>query len=160
MEMDQDSLRDPLSIQESRNERRARLVRRRRRTAFGTLVALVVLAAGGYGGYELATRGERCRDHDHFRTSIRPIYTGVAGGDGSGSTTTIGTMPNLAPQPLEISTDPEVVNLTITLQDGTSLTGKTPFSEDVPGGTIRVALSQEGLQRTRCRSLTLDKPAA
>jgi DNA-binding beta-propeller fold protein YncE len=68
-------------------------------------------------------------------------------------------MPNLAPQALEIAADPEVVNLTITLQDGTTVTGKTPFSDEVPGGAIRVELTKKGFDAA-VRTLTLDRPSA
>ena len=39
------------------------------------------------------------------------------------------------------------------------MTGKTPFSEEVPGGNIRIELSKAGYN-TATRELTLDKATA
>jgi DNA-binding beta-propeller fold protein YncE len=160
MEKDQDSVRDPLSLQESRNQRRARLVRKRRQAAIGILIALVVVAGGGYAGYVLATRDDATSvastTTQQSADSTVPA-TGESTGT-SGSTTTV-LLPNLAAQPLEITADPEVVNLTITLQDGTTVTGKTPFSEDVPGGAIQIRFAKKGYNEA-VRPLTLDTPAS
>ena len=161
MEKDQDSVRDPLNLQESRNQRRARLVRRRRLAAAGILIALVVVAGGGYAGYVLATRDDGASVATTGTTqpgaaSTTPLTGGSTGT--AGSTTTV-PLPNLAPQPLEVTADPEVVNLTITLQDGTTVTGKTPFSEDVPGGAIQIRFAKKGYNEA-VRPLALDKPAS
>ncbi len=160
MDKDQDSLRDPLSLQESRKERRARLVRRRRRAAAGTLIALVVLGAGGYAAYAVASRDRDATTSTTTSAADPGASTTIAaGGVADATSTTRSTAANLPPQKLELSADPEVVNLAITLQDGTSLTAKTPFSDEVPGGAITIEFSKRGYN-TAARSLMLDQAAA
>lgn len=158
MGVNREPFSDPFNLRESRNERRARQARRRRRAAAGSLIALVVLAAVGYGVYALATRGGTS---DASTAAISP-----AAGDESSSSEApdtakppSSTLPNLAPQRLEISADPEAVNLTITLQDGSTLSGKTPFAEEVLGGNTVIELSKKGYN-SATRHLVLDRPSA
>jgi YVTN family beta-propeller protein len=159
METDRGPFDNPLNLQESRKERRARLVRRRRQAAVGSLIALVVLAAVGYGIYALIT-------HDRG-ISLATTTTEVVGQTGTSSglvpetsapAATAGTMANLAPQKLDIAANPEVVNVTITLQDGTTVSGKTPFKEEVPGGNIKVELNKKGYN-TATRRFELVQPS-
>ena len=56
-----------------------------------------------------------------------------------------------------METNPEITNLEITLQDGTVLTGKTPFSYEVPGGDIELRFQKKGYNTTT-RELNLDQP--
>ena len=60
------------------------------------------------------------------------------------TTTTSIFSPNLEPQELTIAASPEAVDFTITLQDGTTMTGATPFTDEVPGGNIRVDFNKPG----------------
>jgi DNA-binding beta-propeller fold protein YncE len=68
-------------------------------------------------------------------------------------------MPNLAPQRLNIKVNPQIANLKITLRDGTAIDGKTPFSQDVPGGDIRLDLTKNGYNPVT-RELALDRPTS
>jgi DNA-binding beta-propeller fold protein YncE len=74
----------------------------------------------------------------------------------SSSSTTTTTIPNLTPQMLTIKVNPQIANLKITLQDGASIAGKTPFFGDVPGGNIRLYFTKKGYNPAT-RELTLDK---
>lgn len=159
METDRGPLENPLNFQESRKERRARLIRRRRRAALGSLMALVVLAAIGYGVYAFVTRDKGAPAETTTSAAVNSTATTSTGSpDTSRPETTSSTMANLAPQRLDITASPEVVNVAITLQDGTTLSGKTPFSEDVPGGAIQIELSKKGYN-TAGRRFTLGQPS-
>jgi len=78
---------------------------------------------------------------------------------GSGVATVTTTLANLPPQRLEITANPEFVKLAITLQDGTAILGKTPFSQHVPGGNIHIDFTKSGYNSTS-RDLTLDRSTA
>ena len=141
---------------ESRRQDLQRAQRRQRRRFFLrraglALVAIVVLAAVGYGLFSWL--GDDAQDAAEAMnvgaTSSEVLPTGsspssngadatsgstgvgTAGGVTSASSlsaTTTTTLANLPPQELTVETNPEITNLQITLQDGTVLTGKTPFS--------------------------------
>lgn len=51
---------------------------------------------------------------------------------------------NLAPQTLVIDTFPEDAQLTIVLQDGSTLTGVSPFRQQVPGGQLEIIAKKQG----------------
>lgn len=162
--------------QESRQERGVRRAYKRRRAVVATLVAVVVLGAAGYGVFRLVTN-ERSTADDAVTPASAAIATGgVSPGSGSSaspaadstsitatvettSTVTSTTLANLAPQKLEITANPEFVKLAITLQDGTSVSGKTPFSQEVPGGRIHIDFTKGGYNST-ARDLTLDQDTA
>ena len=156
MEPDEDPFADLLALQESRRERRARLVRRRRWAVIGTLIGLMVLAGIGVGVYELLTR--EGSSPDSSTTSGSETATTATSGGVAQSTTTSSLMANLAPQKLAITTHPETASAKITLQDGTTLSGKTPFSQQVPGGNIQIELTKKGYN-TAARRLSLTQPS-
>jgi DNA-binding beta-propeller fold protein YncE len=62
-----------------------------------------------------------------------------------------------SPERLEIVSEPDGAELTITLQDSTTLTGTTPFDAQVPGGDIVISLEKAGFN-TSVRELALDGP--
>lgn len=160
METDREPFDNPFSVQESRSERRARQVHRRRLAVAGSLIALVVLAAVGYGIYALVTRDGGASEASAVTATSAAAATesqSPAGPDTGRPTSN--TLPSLAPQRLEISANPEVANITITLQDGSKLSGKTPFAEEVPGGNIVIELSKKGYN-SATRRLLLDRPSA
>lgn len=156
--------------QESRRARSAQRAGRRRRLAAGVLFAVVFFGAVGYAVYGLLSRDSSASVSTAVSTGA--IDGGTATGTGPTTSLAIGaaiettsttaattsTMPaNLPPQELTITGDPEFINLVITLQDGTTVTAKTPFSEPVPGGRIRIEFTKGGYNAT-VRELTLDKP--
>lgn len=157
---------DLFNTQESRRERSTRRSRRRRRIALGIVLGLVAVAGATYGAYHLLARNGS-GDETATTTSASPADD-VTSGDASGATSSAAstssissaastTAANLPPQPLAVTTSPEETDLTIRLQDGTSLTARTPFSQAVPGGTISVELARSGYNAT-IRELTLDRP--
>jgi DNA-binding beta-propeller fold protein YncE len=78
---------------------------------------------------------------------------------GAGGAVPIGIaaiVPNGPPKTLKIESKPTKAKITITLQDGTTVKGVTPFSEEVPGGDITVSLEKEGYNRVS-RELTHDR---
>jgi len=86
-----------------------------------------------------------------------PSQTGVNGAVTSGSASSTSSTPaNLPPAKLSVKSNPEITNLKITLQDGSVLKGKTPFSQAVPGGGIRLEFSKKGYN-TVTREVTLDQ---
>ena len=144
------------------------------------LVAIVVLAAVGYGlfswlGNDAQNAAEAMNvgatssevlptgpspSSSSANASSRRGGAGTAGGVTSTSSlapTATTTPANLPPQELTVETNPEITNLEITLQDGTVLTGKTPFSYEVPGGDIKLRFQKKGYNLTT-RELTLDQP--
>ncbi len=135
--------------------RRARDARRLylRRRALALFLAVVVLAAIGYGISRLVAGGDSIAGSTSS-TSVADANGGSTvtseGTDvsttSSEPTTTTSTVfsPNLAPQKLTIEASPKAVDFTITLQDGTTMTGATPFTGDVPGGNIRVDFAEQG----------------
>ena len=146
---------DPFSLQESRRERGYRRRRRRRGVIVGTLITIVVVASAGYGAYRLLERENAGREAPPITTgqSMAASETSIPGPAGAlmsvtTSSTTTTLAPNLPPEQLSITASPESVDLVITLQDGTSLTGKTPFSQEVPGGDITIEYSAAGYNRT------------
>ena len=72
-------------------------------------------------------------------------------------TTVAAIVPNGSPQSLELASKPAGAQLTITLQDKTTLTGTTPFSAQVPGGNITISLAKTGYNTT-VRELALNSP--
>jgi DNA-binding beta-propeller fold protein YncE len=145
----------PRSRRELRQIRNSRRVYARRR-AIAVVLVLAVLVGVGYGVSRLVGRGESAAAGSPS-TSAGDAVVGDTGGDTStgdatsisvdsipSTTTTSVHSPNLAPEELTISASPETVDFTITLQDGTTMTGTTPFTGDVPGGNIRVDFDKEG----------------
>jgi DNA-binding beta-propeller fold protein YncE len=130
-----------------------------RRRAAALILVLAVLAGVGYGisrwvgGDEsnaAATSSTLSAEGTDPGTGTTASTSG--GDDPGGSTTTLRPTtttstifsPNLAPQELTITASPEIVDFVITLQDGTTMTGTTPFTDEVPGGNIRVDFSKQG----------------
>ena len=150
--------------------RRARDARRvyARRRALALFLALVVLAALGYGVSRLVTGGESSTGStsstsapdgsDDSTVTSEGGQTVVSTTPTQPSTTTTSIFsPNLAPQELTITASPEAVDFTITLQDGTTMTGATPFTGQVPGGNIRVDFAKQGYNpKFQTLSLTTD----
>ncbi len=100
--------------------------------------------------------------------SLRPAdvsFTGASNPDPSIDTTTTVVettstiLANLPAQDLKITANPEFVKLAITLQDGSVITGKTPFAQKVPGGRIHIDFSKGGYNNT-ARDLILDRDTA
>jgi DNA-binding beta-propeller fold protein YncE len=154
---------EPFIHEESRVERRGRRARARRRIALGSLIAVIVLAGAGYGVYRLmANEGSETTETTISGASTVPADDGAATGATSTSTSsaavTSTTLANLAPQTLTIAGNPEFVNLAIALQDGTMVVGKTPFSQEVPGGHIEIEFSKADYNSTT-RKLLLDEPS-
>ena len=121
-----------------------------RRRVAGAVITVVLLAAIGLGLY----------------FALRPAgSSGRAGADAATSssttestappTTVRAIVPNGPPQSLKLASKPTGARLTITLQDGSTVTGTTPFSEQVPGGNITVSLAKTGYN-TAVRELALD----
>jgi YVTN family beta-propeller protein len=73
--------------------------------------------------------------------------------------TTTETTLSTDPQTLEVETSPSGAGLTIRLQDGTAVTGESPFSQEIPGGHITIEVSEEGYD-TVSRQVTLTGPEA
>jgi DNA-binding beta-propeller fold protein YncE len=154
---------EPFIHEESRVERRGRRARARRRIALGSLIAIIVLAGAGYGVYRLvANETSKATETTISAASTGSTDDGTTAGATSTSTTsatiTSATLAVLAPQELTIAANPEFVNVAITLQDGTTVVGKTPFSQKVPGGQIEIEFSKAGYNST-ARTLILDKAA-
>ncbi|MBN1631465.1 MAG: PEGA domain-containing protein, partial [Thermoleophilia bacterium] len=152
---------NPFSLQESRLERRTRRNRRRRLAIIVTFVFVVILAGAGYGSYRLLSSDNTPVGTSAQTTQVATSLTGpvqstlatlaelpTPGAAGTSTSTTTTLAPNLPPMPLSITTDPEPVELSITLQDGTVISGKTPFSQEIPGGDITVELRREGYNTT------------
>ena len=104
---------------------------------------LAVVAAAAYGAYRVAAKPEVAAGPvpglgtsttvavAGRATTTAANATATTGDVGAGGSVIAGTstvLPNLAPHPLEIQTAPDGAELTITLQDKTTLTGVTPFS--------------------------------
>ena len=132
------------------------------------MVVLLVVAGIGYGIYRLV--GDEPSRAPRTTGSTAVITTALqAGGEPTGpvtsgsspttiaptTSTTSSTAPNLPPQKLTIKSNPEITNVEITVQDGTKITGKTPFSQEVPGGSIRLKFSKSGYN-VATRELMLD----
>ena len=145
------------------------------------LVVLVVVVAAGYGGYRLIERGSRnltgaggqattpagasptLKTGGNGATShVGGIATSAGPGVSTDSTApTSTTSPTLVAQKLSLQSNPGGASVRITLSDGTAVTGKTPFSQPVPGGQISVKLSLPGynpvtrtIVLTKARSVT------
>lgn len=84
------------------------------------------------------------------------ISTGAGAPAPTGAPVTSATRVTLAPQKLTLTCNPEIANVTITLQDGRTVRGKTPFSQEVPGGDITIQL-QKGGYNPVTRDMHLDK---
>lgn len=152
---------DPFSLQESRLERRTRRKRRRRSVVIATSVVIVVLAGAAYGTYRLLSSdnvpvGTSTQTTPMTTSLTEPVQSTLAADEGSppagtaatSTSTTSVTLANLPHQPLSVTSDPEVVELSITLQDETVISGRTPFSQEIPGGGITVELRREGYNTT------------
>lgn len=166
---------EPLFEQESRRERNDRRTAiRRRRLVAGALIGALILGAVGYGVFRLAADDsmpapsavstEAPPSDPGLNPSAAGETTGIPSattGDvlTTGTTTTSVTLANQPPQKLKITANPEFVKLAITLQDGTVVTGKTPFSQEVPGGRIHIDFTKNGYNSTN-RDLTLDRDTA
>lgn len=140
--------------------RRSREVYRRRR--FVALVAgIAIVALVAYGVYALAGRESSGATVSATKgsaaaaagtagtkggTSTDPGTDPTEGGAGAGAgSTTEDTSPlDKTPQSLDLETSPTGADVRIGLQDGTSVTGETPFSETIPGGRITVDVSKDG----------------
>ncbi|MCE5252680.1 MAG: YncE family protein [Actinomycetia bacterium] len=172
---------EPSETPGSRRERNARHVRRQGRVAFGALIIVAVLAAIGYGVIRAVdgdaipttvsgTSASASAAASSLAESIASVTaTGATAapdpvnGNTAVSTTavvmTTTTLANLPSRDLQITANPEFVKLAITLQDGTVVTGKTPFSQEVPGGRIRIDFIKGGYNITS-RDLVLDQDIA
>ncbi|HLA81497.1 MAG TPA: beta-propeller fold lactonase family protein [Thermoleophilia bacterium] len=149
--------------------RRAGRPRRGRRSwpRFAPLIALVIALtlavawSAGCTGRATDVTTTVARSDPSSATTTQEGSSSTEGAGGAASTTssqptTTTALSNLAPQKLSIKVNPQIANVKITLQDGTTLTGKTPFSKNVPGGEIRVDLTKKGYNPVT-RELTLDK---
>ncbi len=169
--------------QELQHLRHDRFRRRVRTALVSALIVVVLVAAAGYGGYRLLERGsgDLTREGGGATTSVPGASSTAATGvtattSGVGSVaTSVGagtsadptaptstTAPTLAAQKLSLQSNPGGASVRIILSDGTAVTGKTPFSQSVPGGQISVKLSLPGynpvtrsIALTKARSLTL-----
>ena len=143
------------------------------------LIVAVALAAAGYAAFRLTRGGQEdsrgALGPGVSSTTTTALAAGVAttstvvgpstsdsttSTDAGGSTST--TSPTLAPQQLTVQSNPSGASIRVTLSDGTSVTGKTPFSQPVPGGQVSVKLSRPGYNRvtqpvslTAAQSLTM-----
>ena len=126
-----------------------------------------MIAAVAYGAYALAG----CGPSGTTKGSTGGAGTTLAGpstGSSSGVTSTTstgtstaasaGTSPgdlttttaadteplSTAPQTLAVETVPSGADVSIKLQDGTSVSGRTPFSQEIPGGRLTVSVSKPG----------------
>jgi DNA-binding beta-propeller fold protein YncE len=127
--------------------RRRRRVRARRRIA-GAAIVIALLAAIGLGAYFA------------LRPAGSPVRAGVdvTTSPSTAPPTTVATIvPNGSPQSLKLASKPVGAQLTITLQDRSTLTGTTPFSAQVPGGNITISLAKTGYNTT-VRELALNSP--
>ena len=159
MDSDPDPLHDSFNLQESRRERGVRRARSHRNEVIGAVIAVVLLAAIGAAVYFILTRGGSNPPVSSSSTSTVDDSSTTTSPEGSTTTvsSTSSTIANLTPQQLQISTNPAAAQLAIALQDGTTLTGSTPFSKEVPGGHVKIELSKTGFN-TATRELTLDRP--
>jgi DNA-binding beta-propeller fold protein YncE len=125
----------------ARRVRATRKVYARRRAA-ALVAAMAVIGAIVFGAYSLATRDTG--DFEAFAGSGAMALTGI-------------TIPvNLPPEQLVVETHPEGAALAVTLQDGTTMTGTTPFAAPVPGGLIQIAVTKDGYN-TAVREVKLDR---
>ncbi|MBN1319256.1 MAG: YncE family protein [Thermoleophilia bacterium] len=165
---------EPFMQQESRRARSVRRAQRRWRVVAGVLFAVVFFGAVAYAVYGLMTRDGPAAVETNTSASstiagdttlFANPSTSLAATGGSATsasnvvatTTTSAKRANLPPQELTITGNPEFIKLAITLQDGTILNGKTPFTEQVPGGDIHIEFTKGGYNGTS-RDLILDKP--
>jgi len=140
----------------------ARHARRRYTVRRAVAIAIIVAVVGGvgYGAYRAIGGESSAATSSSADTGAADTSSGAQSGTDSAGTsiaattstsdvpTTSSTVPNLAPQQLTIKTNPEITNVTITFQDGTTLTGKTPFSQEVPGGRVRLSFAKGGYNTT------------
>lgn len=158
--------------EESRRARSVRRAHRRRRIIAGGVFAIMVLSAAGYVVHASTTGDNPTADGteaggSNFNSTTRgdtPALTvpdtspaGSAGPTTTNEAAAFSGAIDSPPQELTITGNPEFIKLKITLQDGTVLTGKTPFAEQVPGGNIHVEFTKAGYNTTS-RDLTLDGP--
>ena len=61
------------------------------------------------------------------------------------------------PQPISVETHPEGATCTITLADGTTLSGTAPLTQQVPSGTVTIEIALAGYN-TFSRELFVDSP--
>lgn len=158
MDADPDPARDPFNFQESRRERGARRLRSHRHLVWGIAVVIVLLAATGLAVYFFVLKDRLGSPAPTTSTTVETSTTTSTAASSTTLQSTSTTLANLAPQTLKVTSSPQPAKLTITLQDGTAVSGKTPFSKDVPGGRIKIELSKTGYNSVT-RELTLDQPA-
>jgi DNA-binding beta-propeller fold protein YncE len=115
-----------------------------RRRFAGAAVVLALFAAIGLGAYFA------------LRPAEAPVRTGVSVTT-TPPTSVAAIIPNGPPQSLELASKPVGAQLTITLQDKSTLTGTTPFSAQVPGGNVTISLAKTGYNTT-VRELVLNSP--
>jgi DNA-binding beta-propeller fold protein YncE len=139
--------------QARRARRRQAAIRRRRRLAALACVILVVVVALVVW---LALRSDNSAASANAGGIDSAASASADSSSGTSTSTTPTTAPNLAPQKLTISADPKATDLAITLQDGTALSGVTPYSEQVPGGNITLTLSKDGY-KAATRQIDLTK---
>jgi DNA-binding beta-propeller fold protein YncE len=128
------------TLHQSANSRRAFALRR----SVAALLLLALLALLAFGVYRLADPGGS--------PTTAAVGAGAALPDGIAA-----IVPNGPPQALEIESKPADANISITLQDGTTMTGATPFSAKVPGGKITLTLAKDGYNPVN-RELDLQEP--
>lgn len=121
----------------------------------GVLAGLVILAGAGYGAYYLVSSNDRSTGTQTTSSPAAASLTTLPSAEASTvssapvtptsapSSTTSTTLTNLPPEMLSIISTPEDVDVVITLQDGTPLTGKAPFTQEVPGGHLTMEFSKE-----------------
>ncbi len=136
----------------------------KRRWALLFVAGAAVAALVAYGAYALATRGPADGAGAALATTSASVAqpststlavstttdSAVSAVDPTSTTattkavTTTEVTLSTAPQTLEVETFPTGAGLTIALQDGTSIAGETPFSEEIPGGRITIEVNAEG----------------
>jgi YVTN family beta-propeller protein len=144
------------AAQADQRRRRAR----NRRALIGGILVLVVLAAIGVAVWRLAGSPGTVASQSSTTLSLsatatsgttatpstNPPATTTSSATASteSTTTTFPAAPNLAPQKLSLTSTPSKAEVEITLQDHTTQTGTTPFTEQVPGGHITVKVTASG----------------
>ncbi len=156
-----------------------------RRRAVSVVLVVVVLAVAGYGIYRLVDNGNLSKTNiaspeqgsagaggNAWNSPPITPNSGIKGLSSDTSTSALNSgspdttdaeltssaeTSNLAPEEITITANPEIVKLAITLQDGTIINGKTPLSQKVPGGKVRIEFSKNGYNTTT-REFLLDKP--
>jgi YVTN family beta-propeller protein len=142
-----------------------------RRRVIAIAAAVVVTTALAYGVYALASGG-RAGTPTSTGNGGGTTLAGTSAASGNGTTSTASdgssstsasdstTSPtedtttedtgplSTAPATLAIATVPTGAAVTIKLQDGTSVSGDTPFSQAIPGGRLTVSVTKDGYNPT------------